>query len=181
MSKEITYDELHKTLYYNREIGIFVWIIKRTGSGGIGSIAGCLGLDGYIRIAINGRLYLASRLAWLYVYGYFPENIIDHKDRIKHHNWIDNMRETSKQCNAINTGNPTNNTSGVKGVYWEPRRNKWNASVKINQKKKYLGSYKDFDNAVCARLAAEQCSNWSNCDSNSPAFQYVQKMFKEAE
>ena len=46
----------------------------------------------------------------------------------------------------------------------------------INYKKIYLGIYKDFDEAVCVRLAVEQCVNWEGCDSNSPAYQYVQKM-----
>ncbi|MCP4373526.1 MAG: hypothetical protein GY797_36295 [Deltaproteobacteria bacterium] len=43
----------------------------------------------------------------------------------------------------------------------------------INGINKYLGTYNNFDNAVCARLAGEQCVNWSGCDSNSPAFKYV--------
>ena len=31
------------------------------------------------------------------------------------------------------------------------------------------------DDAVCARLAAEQCLNWEGCDSNSSAYQFVKK------
>jgi hypothetical protein len=107
------------------------------------------------------------------MYGYWPENVIDHKDRVRHHNWIKNLREVSNQCNQRNRGNSKNNTSGVKGVSFDNVTNKWRPYIKINNKLFRLGSYKEFDNAVCARLAAEQCLGWSGCDSNSPAFQYV--------
>lgn len=30
-------------------------------------------------------------------------------------------------------------------------------------------------NAVCARLAGEQCLDWEGCDSNSPAYKYVKE------
>ena len=46
----------------------------------------------------------------------------------------------------------------------------------VNQKIKNLGGYKNFDEAVCHRLAAEQCLVWDGCDNSSTAYQYVQKM-----
>lgn len=33
----------------------------------------------------------------------------------------------------------------------------------------------DFDEAVCYRLAAEQCLNWSGCYDNSSACKYVKE------
>lgn len=39
----------------------------------------------------------------------------------------------------------------------------------------YLGMYKSLDNAVCARLAAEQCFSWDDCNSNTTASSYVKK------
>ena len=121
------------------------------------------------------KLYKAHRLAWFYVHGYMPENDIDHEDRITNHNWIKNLREVSKVCNARNIGNIKSNTSGVKGVKWDKFNTKWEVCIMINQINKYLGRYKSFDNAVCARLAGEQCVNWEGCDSHSPAYQYVRE------
>lgn len=40
-------------------------------------------------------------------------------------------------------------------------------------------NYNPNDEAVCHRLAAEQCVNWPGCDSSSPAYQYVQKMLRK--
>jgi hypothetical protein len=171
---KITYERLHQVLRYDSITGIFHWRISVSGVK-IGDEAGSLG-NGYIYIGIDGILYLAHRLAWLYVYGYFPENNLDHRDRIRHHNWIKNLREATQQCNSRNCGNHKDNKSGVKGVYWNKEENKWHARIMVAPKRHHLGYYINFYNAVCARLAAEQCLNWANCDSSSPAYKYVQNM-----
>lgn len=100
-------------------------------------------------------MYYAHRLAWFYYYGYWPENKIDHRDQIKHHNWILNLREASDQCNQRNTGNRKDNKSGVKGVTWSNANNKWKVEIRINNKGKFLGYFVNFVEAVCTRLAAE--------------------------
>ena len=175
MKSELTQKKLKELLRYDQVTGLFTWKVDAGNGVKIGDIAGCLHSRGYMHVRISGVGYKSHRLSWLFVYGYFPENEVDHIDRIRHHNWISNLREASRSCNARNTGNPATNTSGVKGVYWHKSRNKWYAQTKVNGKRKYLGSYKNFHNAVCARLMAEQCLNWEGCDSNSPAYNYVQE------
>lgn len=85
------------------------------------------------------QLQKAHRLAWLYIHGYFPEYGIDHKDRVTYHNWIDNLREATQQCNMRNTANSKNNTSGIKGVSFNKKRNKWSAYIMVNYVKKISG------------------------------------------
>lgn len=178
MPKEkLTYEKLHEILHYDPDTGIFVWKKQVARHIKVGDIAGC-DAHGYIRIGIYGKLYYAQRLAWMYVHGYFPEKDIDHLDRIRHHNCINNLREASMQCNIRNTGNRTDNTSGVKGVSWNKEKNKWQARIAVDGVQKNLGYFKDFDEAVCARLSGEQCLGWSGCDSSSPAYQYVQKILE---
>ena len=77
---------------------------------------------GYLRSSIDGKKYKLHRLAWLYVYGYFPENFIDHINRNRSDNRIENLREVSRQCNVRNCGNLKTNTSGIKGVGWLKRQ-----------------------------------------------------------
>ena len=177
----LTRSLLKEALNYDPDTGIFTWKLRLNKNTQIGDIAGSSTADGYLGMRVFGTGYLAHRLAFLYMTGKFPhKNLeIDHKDKIKHHNWWSNLRAKSHQCNIRNTGNLKNNTSGVKGVVFVFGADKWRASIKINKVQKYLGYYGDFDNAVCARLAAEQCVNWSGCDSDSPAFQYVQNMLKK--
>jgi hypothetical protein len=177
----LTQKRLKELLHYNPNTGIFTWKVSGicNENAKSGSVAGVSCGQGYICTTIYSTQYSHQRLAWLYVYGYLPENIIDHKDRIKHHNWINNLREVSRQCNGRNRGNPINNTSGIKGITWCKSSNKWKVQIKVNKRIKYLGVYTLFTDAVCTRLAAEQCLNWEGCDSNSPAYQYVQRMLRE--
>lgn len=49
-----------------------------------------------------------------------------------------------------------NNSSGVTGVERRPYRNSWRASICFKGKRRYLGSFRDFDDAVAARKKAEE-------------------------
>lgn len=51
---------------------------------------------------------------------------------------------------------PSNNTSGQKGVCWNKREKKWQSDIKIKGEKIYLGRYVDKQDAINARLEAEE-------------------------
>lgn len=169
----ITQAELMEWLDYDATAGIFTWKQSPSREIKIGQVAGCKNSHGYIQIRIKGKRYYGHRLAWLFVYGYLPEHEVDHLDRVCHHNWITNLREVSHRCNLRNTDNPSHNTSGVKGVTWFKPTKTWMAHITIKSKTIGLGYYHDFSDAVCARLAAEQCLDWSDCGLSSPAYRYV--------
>ena len=176
MRKNITQEELHNVLIYNKLTGHFYWLYDNKRNGIKASTkAGTINSDGYIMITIDCKLYYAHRLAWLYTYGYFPEHQIDHINKIKHDNKIENLRESNHSCNARNTKTYITNTSGVKGVVFDKRNQKWKAQIVVNYKAISLGRFVDFDEAVCLRLAAEQCLNWHTCDTDSSAYRYVKE------
>ena len=172
---KLTQQKLKQYLNYDPLTGVFIWIVNRSRNARAGSVAGCLD-QGYFRIMISGKPYKAHRLAWLYVYGYFPEHEIDHIDRNKSNNRINNLRHATHQCNMRNIGLRQDNTSGIKGVSWHKQHDKWQVHIKVNNKKYYLGHFTDFTEAVCTRLAAEQCLGWCSCDSNTSANQHVNNL-----
>ena len=174
MKQKLTQKRLRELLHYNPETGVFKWNLL-VGRSVVGGTAGSLDKDGYRHIGINKKDYKAHRLAWLYINGYFPENQVDHINRKKDDNRFKNLREVSQTCNNRNMGNPCHNTSGVKGIVWHRGTKKWRAQLMVNKKMFHLGLYKDFLDAVCARLAGEQRLNWSECDSLSPAARYVKE------
>ena len=49
-----------------------------------------------------------------------------------------------------------NNTSGVPGVDWLKRKQRWRASICFKGRRHYLGCYQNFDDAVQARKQAEE-------------------------
>lgn len=50
----------------------------------------------------------------------------------------------------------SNNTSGVPGVDWLMKKQRWRASICFKGKRRYLGSYSRFEDAVGARKRAEE-------------------------
>ena len=171
----INQERVKELFDYNPDTGNLIRKVRTSRNTHIGDIAGSDDSQGYLRIYIDGKSYSNHRLIWLYVYGVFSENFIDHKNRKTSDNRLKNLREVSRTCNARNAENRIDNTSGVKGVCWHKYHKKWSVQITVN-KKHHLGYYKSFHNAVCARLAAEQCIDWSRCDLNSSAYQYVQNM-----
>lgn len=142
-------------LDYSPETGIFRH--KRTaGSAKVGDIAGCARNNGYIRIQIDGRTYLAHRLAALIMTGQCI-GIIDHKNRKRDDNRWDNLRIGNMSLNHANTEKRPNNTSGHKGVFWHKKHQKWCATVQYKRKRLWLGLFEDIDRAVNAyEKAAEK-------------------------
>lgn len=137
----LTQSELKSQLHYDPETGIFTRIVSTSNRVKVGDIAGRKHNFGYLQIQVNGKLYLSHRLAWLYVYGEFPLNDIDHINMIRDDNWIENLREATRSENLFNRGSNKTNTSGFKGVSFNKASNKWVAQAKLNGKKQGLGYF----------------------------------------
>ena len=139
----ITQQELKSLLCYSHETGVFTWRIAKSRKIKAGDIAGNTHIRGHIDIRINRKLYKAHRLAWLYVYGGFPEKMLDHINGNPADNRIENLREVTDAENLKNVKRHSDNRSGYKGVYYRKERNTYRASIFSNGKKKMLGSFKD--------------------------------------
>jgi hypothetical protein len=155
-SPSLTQSQLKELLYYDPDTGLFINKISRGSRALAGAIAGDLNSIGYWRIAINCSRYSAHRLAWLYVYGSWPKDQIDHINRIRHDNRISNLREVTISQNLQNVGLRTDNTSGYKGVCWSNKHRKWQAQIKINNVYLCLGRFKSLDDAIAVRKQAEE-------------------------
>lgn len=142
----LTQERLKEVLHYDPETGVFTRIRKTSNRHKVGDVAGCVDkARGYVRIQIDGVLWLAHRLAWLYVYGVTPTGQIDHINRTKTDNSIRNLRDTTSTENNQNLGNFCTNTSGKKGVTW--CKGKWQAQISANGVHHYLGRYDSVDAA----------------------------------
>lgn len=169
--EKLTQEAVQRMFDYKE--GKLFWKVRPCNKAKIGCEAGMNGNNGYRMIVINGVKYLTHRLIYLYHCGYFPEKWIDHINRNRMDNRIENLREVSPTCNLRNAGNRKDNKSGIKGVSFIKNRNLWLACIQVSGKTIHLGCPECFLEAVCLRLAGEQALNWSRCDNNSPAFQYV--------
>ena len=80
----------------------------------------------------------------------------DHIDKNPLNNRKYNLRQCTFRENMYNRGIRNDNTSGVTGVYFEKQSNKWKAQITSDGIKKYLGRFDNKDDAIKARLLAEQ-------------------------
>lgn len=123
---DIRLDRLKELLHYDRFTGLWTWLVDR-GPVRAGDIAGTENEEGYIQIRIDRKLYMAHVLAWFYSFEQWPKNEVDHEDRTKNHNWLNNLRQATHVQNLGNSGMRPNNTSGFKGVYRDGDR--WRAEI----------------------------------------------------
>ena len=74
----------------------------------------------------------------------------DHIDGDGLNNQRHNLRICSNAENQHNRGVQTNNTSGYKGVVWDRQRQRWLASIRINQRLLFLGRFETAEDAAQA-------------------------------
>ena len=146
-------DRLRDLFSYDPETGLFVRL-RLAGGQTAGTIAGSKKSKGYIGIAVDGRLYYAHRLAWVYVYGDTEVGEIDHINHQPADNRIANLREVTRKQNQENYSLRVDNTSGVTGVDF--RNGRWRARISQQGKMLNLGSFETRDQAIIARRDAER-------------------------
>lgn len=109
---------------------------------------------GYKTGAINYVLMKAHRVIWKMVYGYDPV-FIDHEDHNRSNNRLTNLRDSSRVQNQQNQKKKSTNSSGTTGVWFDQPRNRWDAFIGLNGRRKYLGRFKTEQEAIQARANAE--------------------------
>lgn len=157
----ISQEELKKVIHYNKNTGIFKWKNIKSDKIKKGDVAGCKeNKYGYWLIRIKGILYRSHRLAWLYVYGKFPEKDIDHINHDRTDNRIKNLRSVNRSENMKNGNVRKDNKSGTIGVCWSTSRKKWRAVIMTDKKYKHIGYFRKKNDAILARLKEEKINNY---------------------
>lgn len=114
-------------------------------------------LKGYMTVALDGRKWLAHRLAWLHVYGDWPVGPIDHLNRDSSDNRIENLRIATAQENAQNKRRARKDSqSGLMGAVWLAANKKFRARIQVDGKSIHVGMFATAEEAHAAYLAAKQ-------------------------
>lgn len=149
----LTHERLKSVLDCDPKTGIFK---RRKATAARGHEVGDVMANGYLRIGIDRKRYLAHRLAWFYVHGVWPTYEVDHKNRVKTDNRIKNLRDATPSMNQHNRGIPQHNTTGYQGVSFEVRTCKWVAQIVAQRKHHFLGRFNSPQAAHEAYLAAKR-------------------------
>lgn len=152
-SGPLTQARLKQLFFYDKATGIFTRLLSQGGQL-IGEISNRPCKDGYVRISIDNQLYLAHRLAFLYVEGRWPPHHIDHKNLDRSFNAWDNLRPASWSQN--NHHMMVKNSTGFRGVVYLPAAQKFRAKIRCNGRHIHLGVFDSPEDAHAAYCAAAQ-------------------------
>jgi hypothetical protein len=154
----LTADRLREVPSYDPETGVFTWRVRPSPRSRVraGDVAGVVGPDGYRIITIEGVSYYAHRLAMLYMNGEWPEHDTDHRNLNRDNNKWGNLRAATDQQNAANRPRIKISRSGLKGVIWYKRDQRWMARIKVNNRLIFLGYFDDPKDAHSAYFSAAE-------------------------
>ena len=128
-----TYERLHQVFDYKDG-----QLFRKSGK-----LAGGVHPFGYVKVRADGKMYMAHRLIYKMFNKNFETGTLDHINNNRADNRIENLRMASRAENNRNAVIRKDNTSGVKGVYWNSRENYYTAAISYNGKRKVLGNFKD--------------------------------------
>lgn len=147
---------LDEKLILDPETGILRWRKINPKCHRADGIAGCDNGSGYINIGIGSIYYKAHRLVWKIFHREEPPPCLDHVNGLTLDNRPCNLRAATLSDNAANTKYRTDNTSGVKGVHWDKRVQRWIVTCMHNGKRKSVGRFTDFDEACTISKVARE-------------------------
>lgn len=157
---DLTAARLRELLHYDPATGLFTRLISLSPNARMTPTPGYAVYNPRIcnrkhSLSVDGRQYLAHRLAWLYMTGAWPEAEVDHIDGDGRNNRWSNLRAVTRAENVRNLPRPKSNTSGSVGVNWRESKQRWRAFIAMNGKTTHLGYFRDKESAIAARRAAE--------------------------
>lgn len=148
--------KIEDLLEYHPNTGEIFWKISpNLGYTKAGDLAGTIDNKGYRVISVGRKRYKAHRIAWYIYYGEWPKSQIDHIDRNKQNNKIDNLRDVTQSVNQFNSGARKDSSTGHRGICWNKKRQKWQVRIQVNGKRKELGFFKDINDAISKRKQYE--------------------------
>lgn len=154
----LTQQKLKEYVRYDPETGIFTWVFSKNAHYPIvlGNRADTIS-KGYCRVGIKRVRYAAHRLAWLYMTGEWPKNMVDHINGNPLDNRFCNLRDVTASVNLQNQRKASpRNKLGFLGVSFNKKSRKYDAFICTNYQKKWLGNYLTPEEAHRAYLTAKR-------------------------
>ena len=96
----------------------------------------------YFSVRFNGKEIKAHHVVWYLHYNEWPKQI-DHINGNSQDNRIENLRTCTNSQNQCNKKTYKNNLSGIKGLHFIKRLNKWAVVIHKNKKQHWIGTFED--------------------------------------
>jgi len=149
----MTVEKARQLFRYEPETGYLYWKVSQ-GTIKEGALISYINCKGYLNVKVGHKSHQVHRIIWMVHYGELPPSEIDHINRIKSDNRIENLRAVTHSENLLNQNLRSDNKSGHIGVY--KVRDKWTAQIRKDGKAINLGTFSDIESAIHARKIGEQ-------------------------
>ena len=163
----ISQAKLKELLHYNPVTGVFTWVIGRSRTAA-GTAANTKDRKGYLKVVIDKKPYFLHRLAFLFMTGQLPPDLVDHINGDPSDNRWSNLRLATYPENARNRKIRAGNLIGVHGVSWD-ERSSWKAYAYENKRQIFLGRFTSLFDAVAARKSFELQHKYHGNHGRNPA------------
>lgn len=104
---------------------------------------------GYVSLRVDGKNVKYHRAVFLFFHGYLPPSV-DHKNRDRADNRIDNLRAATLSQNKANTAKYAGCRVPLKGVHFNKRSKLYMSSIRKDKKLIHLGYFKNPKDAAVA-------------------------------
>ena len=136
-----TCEQLRSLFRYDSKTGNLIRRVSTNSNTKVGDIAGRITSAGYRQVSVHGKKYVAHHLVWVYHYGEWPKDQLDHINRIRDDNRIENLREATRTQNSFNRLSYKGSKSKYKGVSIHKTSGKWCAYYQASGDSKWLGLF----------------------------------------
>lgn len=150
----LTQERLKELLRYDPDTGLFHWIKSRRGVRGWRPFAGSVMQNGYVQITIDYQVFLAHRLAFLYMDGALPSDEVDHINGNPTDNRFSNLRRADRSLNMQNRRAGWGKLGLAMGV--SKSRKKFRATIVASGVQHHLGMFSTAEEARNAYIEAKR-------------------------
>jgi hypothetical protein len=151
-------ERARELIRYEPETGEFFYTARRSNACRKDGRAGTQGQRGVVIVRLDGKTYLAHRVAFLLMTGEWPKNDVDHIDGVPSNNRWSNLRDVPHKNNTYNIhGTPSHKRhSRLLGAHWCSQGQHWKSSITVDGKAIYLGVFASDEEASSAYLEAKR-------------------------
>lgn len=146
---------LRKLFDYDPSTGVVTRLVCTANRHVVGEPVGSSGARGYLQATIHSKKYPLHRLIWMWMYGKWPPQMVDHIDRDRTNNRLSNLRCVTHAENCHNQGRGRRNWSDYIGVSWDKSRCLWTSGICVDGRRRNLGRFLTPELASAAYLAAK--------------------------